>query len=157
MASGINKSEKEFMKWLNMKGYPYLYIEQSTGTFSSFFKNLSKRPDFLVVVKNFGILAVDVKERSMSSGSGWANFTLDEENDVKKYIEFERVTRLPVWFVFCKPEEHYKTWYWISLSMVLECPLKENSSTKEKFRAINVSDCIIIQVNKGDGLSRLME
>ncbi|WP_457569357.1 hypothetical protein [Desulfurobacterium sp.] len=152
----MTRSEEEFMKWLDTKEYPYLYIEQSTDTFSSFFKGLSKRPDFLVIVRNFGIVAVDVKERRINPALGYTDFILDEEEEVKKYIEFERVTRLPVWFVFCKPEERYQTWYWIPLSRVLECPVKKNNN-EEEFRAINVSDCIIVQTNRGDGLSRLME
>jgi len=143
-------AEKKFKEWLDKKGYPYLYIEQSKETFPEFFKGLSKRPDFLVIVKNFGIIAVDIKERKDY------NFTLDEAEEVEKYIEFERLTRLPVWFVFCT-RDNYETWYWIPLSQVLSCEQKENSSSGAKFRVIKPNECIIIQLNKNDGLSRLIE
>jgi len=153
----MTNSEERFKEWLDQMGYPYLYVEQSATTFSSFFRGSLKRPDFLVVVKNFGIIAVDVKLRDINPRQGYTDFILDEEDEVKKYIEFERVIRLPVWFVFCKPEERYETWYWIPLSRVLECPVRRNRHDGTEFRAVNVSDCIIVQANRGDGLSRLME
>jgi len=153
----MNLSEQAFKNWLDMKEYPYLYVEQSQDTFSSFFKGLTKRPDFLVIVKNFGIIAVDVKERRINPDKGYTDFILDEKDEVAKYIEFERITRTPVWFAFCKPEERYETWYWIPLSKVLECEKKVSSHDGKEFRAINVSDCIVIQQNRNDGLSRLME
>ena len=153
----MNTSEREFKNWLDSKDYPYLFIEQSPDTFSSFFKGITKRPDFLIIVKNFGIIAVDVKERRINPDMGYTDFILDEINEVSKYIEFERITRIPVWFAFCKPEERYETWYWIPLSKVLECEKKVSSQSGDEFRTINVSDCIVIQKNRNDGLPRLME
>ncbi|WP_022670183.1 hypothetical protein [Hippea alviniae] len=149
----MNKSEEKFKEWLDSKKYPYIYVDQGTDTFSNFFKDFTKRPDFLVIVRNFGIIAVDVKEKNNRE---YKDFILDEE-EVKKYLAFERITKLPVWFVFCRREEEYKNWYWISLSKVLECSIKKSQASGDEFRAINSSDCIIIQVGRGDGLSRLMD
>ncbi|ADU97503.1 hypothetical protein [Thermovibrio ammonificans] len=147
-------AEEKFREWLDKMNYPYLYIEQSINTFSKFFKGTSKRPDFLIIVKNFGIIAVDVKEKKPYGAK--LSFTLDEKNEVEKYIEFERLTRLPVWFVFCA-KGNYDTWYWIPLSRVLSCKQETNNSDGSKFRVIEHSDCIIIQPNKNDGISRLIE
>lgn len=145
----MRRGEEEFKNWLDKKGYPYFYIEQSPETFSSFFKGLSKRPDFFVVIQHFGIIAVDVKERN----NKYQTFTLDEEQDVKKYLEFERITRLPVWFVFCRADDGYKIWYWIPLFKVLECELKNGK--EGAFRVIKTSDCIILQDR--DNISRLID
>ena len=145
--AGMTESEKAFKKWLDDRNYPYMYIEQSKETFSAFFRGISKRPDFLLIVKNFGIIAVDVKERRKS-------FTVDEKDEIEKYVEFERITRIPVWFVFCR-EKDYENWYWIPLSKVLNIDKKR--SKIGYFRPIRESDCIIIQKAKGDGISRLIE
>jgi len=56
-------AEKKFKQWLDKHNIPYLYIHQDIETFSSAFKNSSgKRPDFMVLIPNFGFIFVDVKD-----------------------------------------------------------------------------------------------
>ena len=46
-----NEAELKFKEWLDSKGYPYLYIEQSPELFATFFRDVEvKRPDFLILV-----------------------------------------------------------------------------------------------------------
>lgn len=149
--AGMNNNEAKFKDWLDKRNYSYLYIDQSTQTFAEFFRNLTKRPDFLVVVNNVGMLAVDTKERDPQP-----NYIIDETDEIEKYLEFERRVRLPVWFVFGSSKDNYNTWHWISLSKVLECPLKTSSKSGEAFRVIPPSECIVIQHNK-DSISRIIE
>jgi hypothetical protein len=152
----MNKSEKAFKDWLDSKSIQYIWIDQSPESFSEFLRGISKRPDFFVVVRNFGMIAIDVKEREINPRMGYTDFILDEEKEIKKYLEFERIVRIPVWFVFTKKDENFKTWYWIPLSKVLECRAPISSKgPADKFRAINPSDCITLQA-KIDGLERLL-
>ena len=72
-----NNSEQRFKEWLENKGYAYLYIDQSLDCFSSLFKGVTKRPDFLVVINSIGIIAVDVKERIIYEK--YESFVIDEE------------------------------------------------------------------------------
>ena len=58
--------------------------------FSGVFRSIAKRPDFLVVIRHLGIIAVDVKSQTINPNTGHKDFVLDEENEVKKYIEFEK-------------------------------------------------------------------
>lgn len=152
----MNKSEKAFKDWLDKKEYIYLWIDQSPESFPELLRGISKRPDFFVVVRNFGMIAIDVKEREINPRMGYKDFILDEENEIKKYLEFERIVRIPVWFVFGKKDENFKNWYWIPLSKVLECraPIS-NKGTADRFRAINPADCTILQTER-DGLERLL-
>lgn len=150
----MNLAEEHFKKWLDEKRYCYLFINQEPETFPEFFRGLSKRPDFLIVINGLGLIAVDVKERLPHPNGG--DFILDEEDEIEKYLEFERITRLPVWFVFGNPQDRFDVWRWIPLSKVFQCRLQESSKTGESFRAIPPSECIAIQ-RKRDGISRIIE
>lgn len=147
----MNDSEKKFKEWLDKRNYSYLYIDQGIQSFAEFFRNLTKRPDFLVVVNSVGMLAVDVKERDPQP-----DYIIDETEEIEKYLEFERRVRLSVWFVFGSSKDKYNAWHWIPLSKVLECPLKTSSKSRTNFRAIPPGDCIVIQHNR-DNISRIIE
>lgn len=147
----MNKSEKAFKDWLNSNQYPYLPIDQSPETFPEALRGISKRPDFFVIVKNFGMIAVDIKENNIK----YNDFIIDEK-EITKYLEFERTVKIPVWFVFGNYNEEYKSWYWIPLTKALECKERKNKTgTPNPFRAIKSSDCITIQAGI-DGLERLL-
>ena len=83
------------------------------------------------------------------------DFTLDEKNDIIKYSSFERIFRVPVWFVFSNKNFAYRKWYWIRLTGVIEkAPVRTSSKgKKDQFRAINIKDCIT--VGWEDGLQRI--
>ena len=145
--------ELSFKRWLDSKNYPYLCIDNSIDTMPEFFRGITKRPDFLLVIKHLGIIAIDVKEGEPYRGQ---DFVLDEKEEVIKYLQFERIMRLPVWFVFGSQNYQYSTWYWIPLSKVLECELRASSRTGDRFRAIPPSACIALQADR-DGISRIID
>ena len=113
----MTQVEQAFKEWLDSKNYPYLRIDDSIDTMPEFFRGVTKRPDFLLVVRHLGIIAIDVKEGEPYPGK---DFILDEKEEVIKYLQFERVMRLPVWFVFGSQKYQYSTWYWIPLSKKVE-------------------------------------
>lgn len=151
-----NNSEEKFREWLDSKKYSYLYIDQNGDTFPEFFRGISKRPDFLVVINRIGIIAVDVKDKYPSFDQrGVKCFTLDENKEVEKYLAFERLTRLAVWFVFYSAHDGYNTLYWVPLSKVLECKI-EKSNDGSFFRIIRPNDCTPLQ-SKRDTIARIMD
>ena len=150
----MNNAESRFKEWLDSKQYSYLFIDQTKETFAEFFRGVSKRPDFLIGINRVGLIAVDVKEKIPHPEKG--DFILDEKDEVEKYLEFEKLTRLPVWFVFGSSQDSYDVWRWIPLSGVLECRLQESSKSGAPFRAITPSKCIAIQRGR-DGISRIIE
>jgi hypothetical protein len=149
------EAEKKFMEWLNSESIPYLFIEQSPETLTKYFKgNGIKRPDFLVILKNIGTIAVDVKRKNPQP-----NYILGEEDEINKYLNFERITRIPVWLVFGYPSQNgqYKSWHWISLSKILEYekypPAKEGMGD---YRKILPDDTLQIMVGR-DNISRIVD
>ncbi len=148
----MNKAEEKFKEWLDRHGYGFLYIDQASNTFAEFFRDISKRPDFLVVIKQIGIIAIDVKDKYPHPEK--KDYILDEEKEVKKLLEFERITKIPVWFVFGSEQDGYKSWRWISLSSVLESRLQTNQE-RGHFRAIDPDHCKLL--SSSDKISRILD
>jgi len=136
-----NEAELKFKEWLDSKGYPYLYIEQSPELFATFFRDVEvKRPDFLILVKGLGLIAVDVKSRELRPEH--ETFIIDEEDDIEKLIAFERIFRIPVWLAISNASSQYRTWYWITLSEIVEKIDKRVSSRDgREFRPIPIKMC----------------
>lgn len=151
----MNKAEEQFKKWLDDRDYSYFFLDQTPETFARFFKGVTKRPDFIVVIKQVGLIAVDIKDKDPHEKG---DYILDESDEIERYLQFERLTRIPVWFVFSSAKDQYNNWKWIPLSKVLECPLRTPTAKygNRKFRAIPPSDCIVIQA-KRDGIARIVE
>jgi hypothetical protein len=59
----MNKAEEHFKKWLDDRDYSYFFVDQTPDTFARFFKGVTKRPDFIVVINRVGLIAVDVKDK----------------------------------------------------------------------------------------------
>ena len=62
------ETEYRFIRWLDKHNIPYFYIKQDIESFSSAFKNsfLGKRPDFMILIPNFGLIFVDVKYKKIN-------------------------------------------------------------------------------------------
>lgn len=136
-----------FKNWLDRKGYPYIFVEQSRNTFSAFFRGEVKRPDFLIAMPHFGIIAVDTKGRSRENEPKYTNFGLPLE-ELNKALNFSRIFRIPYWFVFGQEVNNFGVWYWILAEKIATLP------HNEQFCEISITECIIMQANI-DGLERL--
>jgi len=59
-----NIAEFEFKKWLDIHNIPYWYIHQDLETFSNRLKkHFTKRPDFFLLIPNFGFILIDIKDK----------------------------------------------------------------------------------------------
>jgi len=142
-----NEAELKFQEWLEEKSYPYLYIEQSPELFATFFRNTRvKRPDFLILIQGLGLIAVDVKDKELRKDHG--TFILDEEEDISKLLAFERIFRIPVWLAISNEAYAYTTWFWITVSEIVEkIETKESSQSGKPFRPIPITMCKMIGWN----------
>lgn len=59
------QAEAAFRDWLNRSGVAYMYVEQSPLTVPERLRGRIKRPDYLVGIPHAGILAFDVKAKSI--------------------------------------------------------------------------------------------
>jgi len=145
--SQLDLSEIKFKEWLDKKNYGYLHISQDPTTFSKFFRNITKRPDFLVVIPSISIIAVDVK-----FWKKYEDFCFDEK-EVKNFSAFERYSKISVWYAIAT-SKRFATWYWISNSEVLEkgVPKKRKSDNAPFFA---VDPLIAKQVGHNDGIDRI--
>ena len=147
-------AELKFKEWLDKHKIPYLYIKQDLESFSPVFNetNYGKRPDFIILLKHFGFIFVDIKEKKISSE--YKNYCIDEA-ETKKYSSLQRKFNLQIWFVISNEDYDYKTWLWIPVSKVLESGIKTRISTKsnEGFFPIPLSE--FIQLSDNDSIDRL--
>jgi len=149
------RAEEEFRRWLDRHNIPYWYIQQDLSTFSPALRELFiKRPDFMILVKNFGFILVDVKNKEPSRKHGTIFIDRDE---VLKYSTLQRNFNLQVWYAISNELVHFKTWYWIPVSRVLEIGRSREYESRSggKYFSINLSE--FIQVSFDDGLSRIFE
>ena len=146
--------EIHFRNWLDKNNIPYWYIQQDISTFSPALKDrfLGKRPDFMILLPNFGLLLVDLKNRKINQKYG--TYPIDC-SDAKKYSSIQRIFNLQVWFVISNSELNYETWMWIPVSKILEEGVIKQTSSKsgEEFFAVPTGN--FTQVANDDSLERL--
>jgi len=131
------KGENLFRELLQESNMPFLYIEQSDyDNFSVAFKNNIKRPDFLLLVQQMGLLAVDVKYLSP-----WEDgqFTLEFDKELKRSMDFEHSFKIYLWYAIRnKADDSDKNWYFISAFDALENgELKERKDGAGSFMVID--------------------
>jgi len=148
------ETEEKFKQWLDKHNIPYFYIKQDIETFSSAFKNIFslKRPDFMILIPNFGFIFVDIKYKKINPE--YKTYPIDGE-ETKMYSSLQRLFNLHIWYVLSNEESDFKTWLWIPVSRVLESgvPKFTSSISKEDFFAVPPKE--FIQIADDDSLDRL--
>ena len=147
-----NQAEIKFKEWLDKHNIPYLYINQEIETFSSVFKDKLKRPDFMVLLPNFGFIFVDVKNRKIQQEYG--TFCIDS-NETQKFSSLQRKFNLQIWYVLSNENYNYHTWFWIPVSKVLESGIKTQISSKSKEGFFPIPTKDFIQISGNDSIDRL--
>jgi len=147
-----NRGEIEFKEWLDKHRIPYWYIHQDMETFSKGLKDyFTKRPDFFILIPNFGFILVDVKDKK--SAEKYDKFFIDSD-EVDKYLNLQRIFNLPLWFVISNEDYHYQTWFWIPISKVAKTGLFFQSKDKgDMCYSVPISE--FIQVSSDDSLERV--
>jgi hypothetical protein len=149
-----SQAELRFKEWLDKHNIPYFYIKQDIENFSSAFKNSfsGKRPDFMVLIPNFGFIFVDVKYKRLNKE--FKTYPIDSY-ETKKYSSLQRKFNLHIWYVLSNEESNYQTWLWIPIAKVMESGIPKfiSSKSKEDFYAVPPEE--FIQIADDDSLDRL--
>jgi hypothetical protein len=150
------RAEEEFKNWLDNHNILYFYIRQEQNNFSKAMRETlsEKRPDFLILIPNFGFIFVDVKNREINTK--YNSYPIDS-SEAKKYSSLQRKFNIHTWFVISNENLGYNTWLWIPLSKVLESgiTIKVSSLSGQSFLPINAND--FIQIANNDSLERLFQ
>jgi len=154
---GIQKGDEAelmFKQWLEKHSIPYFYIKQDNDSLSSALLDVfsGKRPDFMILIPNFGFIFVDVKNRSLHKK--YKTYPLDSF-ETKKYSSLQRRFNMQIWYAISNREYDYKTWLWIPVSKVMEAGMPKYNSSKsnEEFYAVPLEE--FIQIADSDSLGRL--
>lgn len=148
------EAETRFRNWLDKHNIPYFYIKQDADSFSSAFKRSfsGKRPDFMILIPNFGLIFVDVKYKKINPE--YKTYPIDKE-EAKIYSSLQRMFNLHIWYVLSNEESDFKTWLWIPVSKVLELGIPKHISSKSGMDFFPIPPEEFIQIADDDSLSRL--
>ncbi|MER9458177.1 hypothetical protein [Mesorhizobium sp. M0478] len=111
------KAETAFRAWLNWSAVAYMYVEQSPFTVPAALKGRIKRPDYLVGLPHVGLLAFDVKAKSVYDG-----MLIFERDEVEKLALFARMFHVTLYFVCVGIED--TAHIWIALADLQARPLE---------------------------------
>jgi len=110
------EAEEEFKKWLDEHKINYLYIKQGIKSFPKSFSKELKRPDFIILLPDAGLIMVDVKRRDIIYK--YNDIAVDIP-DLIKFDNFQRKFHIPIWYAFSNENLNYEDWFWIPLSDVI--------------------------------------
>lgn len=148
-----NIAEREFQKWLDYHEIPYWYIQQDVNTFSEGLKNqFLKRPDFFILIPNFGFILVDIKDKN--TAKKYEKFFIGAQ-EVEKYINLQRIFNMPMWFIISNSSYHYKTWFWMPLTNLMSSGFLFNPKEDKERACYSIALSKFIQVSYEDSLERV--
>lgn len=110
-------AEQAFAAWLDASVLPHLYVEQSPLTVPAPLRGAIKRPDYLVGIPGVGLVAFDVKAKTIYERDG----LIFDVAEVQKLRAFARLFHLTVYFA-CLDPEGGPAGYWVRLDQLDEVP-----------------------------------
>ena len=111
------KAERRFAAWLDASALPHLYVEQSPMTVPASLRGEIKRPDYLVGIPGVGIIAFDVKSKTVYERDGLI-FDLREVQKLRVFSQRFHVTA----FFACLDPEGSPDGFWVRLDQLDAAP-----------------------------------
>lgn len=105
-------AELAFRKWLDAAVLPHMYVEQSPLTVPEPLRGQIKRPDYLVGIPGVGLVAFDVKAKTV-----YPEGLIFDVAEVQKLRTFARLFHLTVYFACLDPEGGPQG-YWVRLDQL---------------------------------------
>ena len=117
-------AERAFARWLDASVLPHLYVEQSPLTTPAPLRGRIKRPDYLVGIPGVGLVAFDVKAKTVYARDG----LIFDVAEVQKLRVFARLFHLTTFFA-CLDPDGGPHGYWVRLDQLDEVPaVRRNGS-----------------------------
>lgn len=111
-------AEQAFRTWLDAAVLPHLYVEQSPMTVPEPLRGRIKRPDYLVGIPGVGLVAFDVKAKTI-----YPDGLIFDLAEVRKLRTFARLFHLTVYFACLDPDGGPQG-YWVRLDQLDEVPAR---------------------------------
>lgn len=116
------EAEHRFRDWLDADVLPHLYIDQTPMSVPAPMRGKLKRPDYLVGVPGIGMVAFDVKVKSI-----YADAIIFDLDEVRKLRTFARVFHLTVYFACLDPAGGSAS-YWVRLDQLDSLPAERRGA-----------------------------
>lgn len=109
-------AEQAFRAWLDSGVLPHIYVEQSPLTVPAPLRGRIKRPDYLVGIPGVGLVAFDVKAKTI-----YPEGLIFDLAEIQKMRTFARLFHLTVYFA-CLDPEGGDAGYWVRLDQLDAVP-----------------------------------
>jgi hypothetical protein len=110
------EAEVAFRAWLDSAVLPHVYVEQSPLTVPVPFRGQIKRPDYLVGIPGVGLVAFDVKAKTV-----YPEGLIFDVAEIQKLRTFARLFHLTLYFACLDPEGGPQG-YWVRLDQLDNLP-----------------------------------
>lgn len=110
------QAEQAFRVWLDSAVLPHMYVEQSPLTVPAPLRGKIKRPDYLVGIPGVGLVAFDVKAKTV-----YPEGLIFDLAEIQKLRTFARLFHLTVYFACLDPEGGAQG-YWVRLEKLDDVP-----------------------------------
>lgn len=110
------QAELAFRVWLDSAVLPHMYVEQSPLTVPAPLRGQIKRPDYLVGIPGVGLVAFDVKAKTV-----YPEGLIFDLAEIVKLRTFARLFHLTVYFA-CLDPEGGPLGYWVRLDKLDDTP-----------------------------------
>ena len=145
------QGEQAFKSWLDRSMVPFVYIEQSAESRAEKLVRDIKRPDYFVAVPAVGLVAVDVKVKTLY---GKNEFYIDEA-DIIRMNRFEKYFATTTWLaIYPAQDETLSTCFLYPNQGLLVEPKVKNKQGKNCV-ALKANQMLAVQVNQEDFLPAL--
>ena len=109
-------AEQAFRAWLDAAVLPHMYVEQSPLTVPEPLRGQIKRPDYLVGIPGVGLVAFDVKAKTV-----YPEGLIFDVSEIQKMRTFARLFHLTVYFACLDPAGGPQA-YWVRLDQLDDVP-----------------------------------
>lgn len=116
-------AERRFAGWLDKSVIAHVYLDQTPMSVPEHLRGEFKRPDFFVGVPGVGMIAFDVKAKSIYNGH-----FIFEFDEIRRMRTFARLCHMTVYFACLDPDGSAES-YWIRLDQFENLmPVRRGSS-----------------------------
>lgn len=113
----MNTAETFFKDYLNKHNIPFWYIQQDQESYSKKIKEIhTKRPDFLIIIPNFTILFIDVKDKPPLKK--YEKICLDYL-EILQYNNLQKCSNIQIWYVVSNHFINYSEWFCIPATKIM--------------------------------------
>lgn len=112
-------AEADFKAWLDDSRLPYIYATQDRESVPAYWRGQLKRPDYMVAMPYMGIVAFDVKSKTIYEGGYWF-----DDAEIRGLALFSELFCVSTFFACMDPGGSWNS-HWFRLQELTHLPRRK--------------------------------